>query len=242
MKVGILADIHGNLEALRSVLLALNGVSRYICAGDIVGYGPDPNGCVDIIRSLDCETVAGNNDLASVGRLDTALFNGEGAESIRWTSGILTDENRKFFEALPEHLETADYEIVHGSLRDPIGEYVTDIPIGAATIELMKSNICFVGHLHIPLVIVRDMEGNYDGWQLSDGDVIDTTKFDKLVINVGAVGQPRDMDKRASFGVFDTESKTIEIRKVEYDIAAVQKKMRKDDLPDFLIERLKYGR
>ncbi len=242
MNVGILADIHGNLEALRSVLIALKDISLCVCAGDIVGYGPNPNECIEIIRDLKCETVAGNNDLASVGRLDTALFNSEAAESILWTSGVLTADNRKFLEGLPEYMETADYEIVHGSLRDPIEEYITNIPTGAATIELMKKDICFVGHLHIPLVIVKDREGKYDGWQLSDGDVIDASKFDKVVINVGAVGQPRDMDARASFGVFDTEAKTVEIRKVEYNIAAVQEKMRKADLPDFLIERLKYGR
>jgi diadenosine tetraphosphatase ApaH/serine/threonine PP2A family protein phosphatase len=242
MNVGILSDIHGNLEALNAALSSLKDISRYVCTGDIVGYGPNPNECIEIIRGLKCETVAGNNDLASIGRLDIALFNGEAAESIRWTSSVLTADNRKFLEGLPERLETADYEIVHGSLRDPVGEYITNIPVGAATIELMKKNVCFVGHLHIPLVIVKDREGKYDGWQLSDGDVVDTSKFDKVVINVGAIGQPRDMDTRASFGIFDTEVKTVEIRKVEYNIAAVQEKMRKADIPDFLIERLKYGR
>jgi diadenosine tetraphosphatase ApaH/serine/threonine PP2A family protein phosphatase len=99
-----------------------------------------------------------------------------------------------------------------------------------------------VGHLHIPLVIVKEKNGNYDGWQLNDGDVMDASKFEKVVVNVGSVGQPRDADPRASFGIFDTEKKTIEIRKVEYNIQAVQERMRKADLPDFLIERLKYGR
>ena len=242
MKLGILADIHSNLEALNAVLSALKGVSGYICPGDIVGYGPNPNECVEIIRNLSCKTVAGNHDLASIGKLDTSSFNSEARDAVNWTSKVLTADNKKFLEGLPEYLEGDPFEIVHGSLVSHVEEYITDIKSGASTIELMKKDICFVGHLHIPLVIVRDKEGKYDGWQLADGDVIDASKFDKVIINVGGIGQPRDMDPRASFGIFDSDSRTVEIRKVEYNITAVQENMRKADLPDFLIERLKYGR
>jgi diadenosine tetraphosphatase ApaH/serine/threonine PP2A family protein phosphatase len=242
MKLGILADIHSNLEALNAALSALKGVSGYICPGDIVGYGPNPNECVEIVRSLNCKTVVGNHDLASIGKLDTSSFNSEARDAVNWTSRILTAGNRRFLESLPEHLECDTFEIVHGSLSSHLEEYITNIENGASTIELMKKDICFVGHLHIPLVIVKGKDGKYDGWQLVDGDVIEASKFDKVIINVGGVGQPRDMDPRASFGIFDTEARTVEIRKVEYDISAVQEKMRKADLPDFLIERLKYGR
>jgi len=242
MKLGILADIHSNLEALNATLSALKGVSNYICPGDIVGYGPNPNECVEIIRDLSCRTVAGNHDLASIGKLDTSSFNSEARDAVNWTSRVLTVDNRKFLEDLPEYLEGDSFEIVHGSLSSHVEQYITDIESGASTIKLMKKDLCFVGHLHIPLVIVRNKEGKYDGWQLNDGDVIDASRFDKVVINVGSIGQPRDMDPRASFGIFDTDARTIEIRKVEYNIAAVQEKMRKADLPDFLIERLKYGR
>jgi len=237
-----LADIHSNLEALRCALDALKDVSGFICPGDIVGYGPNPNECVEIVRNLDCRTVAGNHDIASVNKLDLSHFNGEAREVISWTSKLLTPDNRKFLESLPEYLETNDCEVVHGSLRDPIGEYIFSVQVGASTIELMKKKICFVGHLHISLVVVKEKGGKYDGWQLSDGDVVDTKKFDKVIINVGGVGQPRDMDTRASFGIFDTDARTVEIRKVEYNIQAVQEKMRKAKLPEFLIERLKYGR
>ncbi len=242
MKLGILADIHSNLEALRCALDALKDVREFICPGDIVGYGPNPNECIEIIRGLSCKTVAGNHDLACAGGLDTASFSGDAGEAIEWTLKVLTPESRRFLEGLSEHLKCDDLEIVHGSLRNHIEEYITNIQTGAATIELMEGKICFVGHLHIPLVIVRDKKGEYDSWQLTDGDVIDASKFDKVVINAGSVGQPRDTDPRASFGVFDTDAGTIEIRKVEYNIPAVQEKMRKANLPDFLIERLKYGR
>lgn len=242
VKLGIIPDIHSNLEALSSVLDALGNVSGFICPGDIVGYGPNPNECIEIVRGLDCRTVAGNHDLACAGKLDASYFSGEAGEAVEWTSNVLTPENRKFLASLPEHLEIDGFEVVHGSLRNPAEEYIMNIQDGAATIEMMKKKICFVGHLHIPLVVVKDKQGKYDGWQLADGDAVDAAKFDRVVINVGGVGQPRDMDTRAGFGVFDTEAKTIEIRKVEYNIAAVQKKMRKAKLPDFLIERLKYGR
>ncbi len=242
MKLGILADIHSNLEALRCALDVLKDVREFICPGDIVGYGPNPNECVEIIRGLKCKTVAGNHDLACIGKLDPASFSGDAREAIEWTSKILIPDNRKFLEALTEHLKYDDLEIVHGSLRNHVEEYITNIQIGAATIELMKKKICFVGHLHIPIVIVRDKKGKYDGWQLNDGDVIDASKFNRVVMNAGSIGQPRDTDPRASFGVFDADAGTIEIKKVEYNVSAVQEKMRKANLPDFLIERLKYGR
>jgi len=242
MKLGILADIHSNLEALRCALDALKDVSGFICPGDIVGYGPNPNECVEIIRDLDCRTITGNHDFASIGKTDPSYFTGDAREAIEWTSKVLTQENRKFLEGLPEYIENDGFEMVHGSLRNPLEEYIMNVQVGAATIELMKKKICFVGHLHIPLVVVKKKQGKYDGWQLNDGDTIDIRKFDKVVINVGGVGQPRDMDPRASFGIFDTEAGTVEIRKVEYNIQAVQDKMRKAKLPEFLIERLKYGR
>lgn len=242
MKLGILADIHGNLEALNSCLEASKGIENYICPGDIVGYGPDPNECVEMISKLKCLTVAGNHDATCTGKLDAANFYREAREAIEWTAKVLTGLNRQFLEGLPEYIAGNDFEMVHGSLRRPLEEYVSNLTEGAATIELMKKRICFVGHLHIPLVIVREMNGNHDGWQLGDGDVVDINKFDKVIINVGAVGQPRDMDQRASFGIYDTEAGTIEVRKVEYNILAVQKKMRKAKIPDFLVERLKFGR
>jgi diadenosine tetraphosphatase ApaH/serine/threonine PP2A family protein phosphatase len=242
MKLGILADIHSNLEALNCALDALKDVSGFICPGDIVGYGPNPNECVEIVRKLDCRTVAGNHDYAGVGKLDPSNFSGDAREAIEWTAKVLTEENRKFLQSLPEYIENEKYEMVHGSLRNPIEEYITNVQVGAATLELMQKKICFVGHLHIPLVVVKEKGSKYDGWQLNDGDTIEIKKFDKIVINTGGVGQPRDMDTRASFGVYDTEKQTVEIRKIEYNISAVQEKMRKAYLPEFLIERLKYGR
>jgi len=241
MKCAILADIHSNLEALNVVLSATKGVDGHICLGDIVGYGPNPNECIEIIRKLKCPTIAGNHDKAAVDELDIKWFNKEAAEAVVWTKGVLIDSSREYLKNLPTYLEFDDFEIVHGSLRNHLEEYVSNLTEGVAIIELMKKNILFVGHLHIPLAIVKD-EGRYDGWQLNDGDVVKIDEFSKVIVNAGSVGQPRDMDNRASFGIYDTEAKTVEIKRVSYNIAAVQEKMRKANLPDFLVERLNFGR
>jgi len=242
MKVGILADVHGNLEALRACVEALRSAEKFICPGDIVGYGPNPNECVELLKDLAIDAVAGNHDRVISGDLDPMIFGKDAMESAIWTTKIIKGENLDYLKGLKEYLEDADYEMVHGGLNNPLEEYISSISSGLISIEKMKKPLLFVGHLHIPLVIVKEKGGNYDGWQLNDGDVIDTKQFDKVIINVGAVGQPRDMDIRASCGIFDTSEKTVEIKRVSYNISAVQEKMRKANLPDFLVERLSYGR
>jgi len=242
MKYAVLADIHSNLEAFRSVLAHLKGADKNVFLGDIVGYGPNPNECIELLRSKEFICVAGNHDRAAIGQLDTERFNREAKEAIDWTSMALNPASRKFLEGLPDHLEVDDLEMVHGSLRDPLEEYIANIEDSKATIELMKKRLCFVGHLHIPLCIVKDREGRFDGWQLNDGDVVDVSKFDKVVMGVGGVGQPRDMDPRASFAIYDSGSGEVQLFRVSYNIEETQKKMKKAELPGFLIERLKYGR
>lgn len=242
MKLAVIADIHSNLEALNVVLSATGDVDGYICSGDIVGYGPNPNECIEIIKKLNCSTVAGNHDKAAVDELGIEWFKKEAAEAITWTKGVLTDASREYLKNLPTYLELDDTEIVHGSLRRPLEEYISNLTEGVATIELIKKYLLFTGHLHIPLVMVKDSSGKYDGWQMNDGDIVRIDEFQKVIVNVGSVGQPRDMDNRASFGIYDTEAKTVEIKRVSYNIAAVQEKMRKEGLPDFLVERLNFGR
>lgn len=242
MKYAILADIHANLEAFKSVLEHLKGIDKHIFLGDVVGYGPDPNECIDLLKARGFISIAGNHDMVCVGKLSSELFSEEARKAIEWTSGILEPKSAEFLKGLQDHLETDDFEIVHGSLRQHLEEYITNVQEGAVTIEMMKKNLCFVGHLHIPLCIVKEKDGSYGGRQLNDGDVIDISKYEKVLINVGAVGQPRDMDNRASYGIYDSYTQKVQIFKVSYNINETQKKMRKEGLPDFLVERLKYGR
>jgi len=241
MKFGIISDIHSNLEALNVVLERLKGLEKIICLGDLVGYGPNPNECVKIVRDLNIPTIAGNHDKASIGEMEITWFNRNARDAILWTRKELTEENVEYLKSLPLILEFEDFEIVHGSLRDPLLEYITSIMEAVPTLEKMKKPLCFIGHSHVPLCIVKEKDGEYNGWMLGDGDVVRLKEFERTIVNVGGVGQPRDGDPRASYGVYDSDKKEASIYRVPYDIEKVQQKMRTKGLPEPLVERLKYG-
>jgi len=241
MLYGIIADIHSNLEALEAVLSQLRQVDRIVCLGDIVGYGPDPNECIEIMQKEKIPSVAGNHDKAAIGEFNTQSFNENAKKAIDWTSGQLTASSRQYLAALPQYLATDGLEAVHGSLRDPLDEYVTNIDEAALSIELMKKNVCFAGHTHVPLYVGKKAGGGYDGRRLSKDDIVNLNNYSKSFINPGSVGQPRDNDPRASYGLFDSEKNEFTLLRTEYNIAAVQEKMRIVGLPQFLIGRLVYG-
>ncbi len=242
MKFAVLADIHGNLEALKAVLETIKGVDEYLVLGDTVGYGPEPDECVSAVRHIGPISIAGNHDRTVTDDVNLDLYSDELRENLMWTKKRVSPENLMVLRSVPEHFLGTNFEMVHGSLRQPLTEYISDVQTGAMSIELMKKKILFTGHLHVPLLILKDKDGKFDGWQLNDGDTINLAKFDKAIVNPGAVGQPRDMDPRASYGIFDDEKMTFELRRVKYDIEAVQKKMRKLGIFDFYAERLKFGR
>lgn len=241
MLYGIIADIHSNLEALEAVLSQLRQVDRIVCLGDIVGYGPDPNECIEIMQKEKIPSVAGNHDKAAIGEFNTQSFNENAKKAIDWTSGQLTASSLQYLAALPQYLATDGLEAVHGSLRDPLDEYVTNIDEAALSIELMKKNVCFAGHTHVPLYVGKKAGGGYDGRRLSKDDIVNLNNYSKSFINPGSVGQPRDNDPRASYGLFDSEKNEFTLLRTEYNIAAVQEKMRIVGLPQFLIGRLVYG-
>ena len=241
MKYGIISDIHGNLEAFRVVLERIGGLDKHICLGDMVGYGPNPNECVDLAHEHKIPTVAGNHDKACTGELNVTWFNRDAADAIRWTQRELKTSSLEFLKDLPTHLEFEDFEIVHGSLRNHVEEYIMSLFDAMPTFELMKKPLLFVGHTHVPACVVMKQNGDFDGWKLEDGDVVGLKEFKKAILNVGGVGQPRDGDPRASYGVYDSEKKEVSIYRVPYDISKVQVKMREAGLPVHLIERLEYG-
>ncbi|MDD5593982.1 MAG: metallophosphoesterase family protein [Candidatus Margulisbacteria bacterium] len=220
MLYGIIADIHGNLEALDVVLRELRPADRLICAGDIVGYGPNPNECLQLIRGRNVQAIAGNHDKAAVGLMDTSRFNDSARRAIEWTGDQLTQANRKYLTDLPLLLESPDFQVVHGSLRSPLDEYIFGLQAASPTFEIMSKDLLFVGHTHVPLRLKEK---------------------GKEIINPGAVGQPRDGDPRASFGLYDSGKRSFIFRRVEYNVAAVQEKMRIAGLPASLIERLRAG-
>jgi len=242
MKYGIISDIHGNLEALNVVLEELKNVDKIICLGDIVGYGPLPNECIDKVRSLGGLNIVGNHDLASIGWKEISWFNEYAQRAILWTMETLSKENKQYLASLPEIIEEKDFIMVHGSLWDYTDEYITGVKKANKSFKLLKErNLLLVGHTHLPTLFLK--KENYPIYliRLANNDTIKISNDTKLIINVGAVGQPRDGDPRASFGVFDTDTKEIRIYRVPYNITKTQELMRKEDLPEFLIKRLTLG-
>lgn len=236
MRYAILSDIHGNLEALTACLAYLKDKADfYLCLGDMVGYGPSPNECFDELKKLDRSiAIVGNHDLAAIGAKDIALFNPDLKPSVEWTNKTLTEENKKFITGLKWKIEREKITAVHASPRDPINEYLFDSLAMKENLDFFSTEICFVGHTHIPVYYRPDKAIHLAG----DAEI---NIQDRSIINVGSVGQPRDRDNRASCGIYDQEKATVSIKRIEYDLAKTQSKMVKAGLPDFLIQRLVKG-
>lgn len=238
MRYGIISDIHSNKQALDAVLEQLNDVDRVICLGDIVGYGPEPNECVEIVKGLDGITIVGNHDLASLGEKDVEFFNPHAKEAILWTATRLNEESKRYLRNLPFKARFENAIVVHGSLKDFTDEYILSVYDASESFELLEDEILLIGHTHTPCYFQKS--DRVYGERLRNGDII---KIDgeKKIINVGSVGQPRDGDNRATFALFDTEKREIKIKRIPYDISETQRLMRECALPDFLIRRLEMG-
>ena len=243
MRYLILSDIHSNLPALQAVLeeVDLGQIHRVLCLGDMVGYGPNPNECIDFLRTLPSfRCVAGNHDWAAIGKMDANDFNPAARMACQWTGRELTDQSVAYLKTLPETLTEGGYTLVHGSLRAPIWEYITHPLIAQHTFALLQTPLCFHGHTHVPVVFYQEGKGHPQAFILPPGQVM-SLDDGRYLINVGSIGQPRDGDPRASYLLFDSEEATIEYGRVDYPIEQTQKMMRERGLPESLIARLSYG-
>ncbi|MFQ5880091.1 MAG: metallophosphoesterase family protein [Dehalococcoidia bacterium] len=244
MRIAIIADVHANLAALEAVLKHAHGqraLDGVWCLGDMVGYGPDPGACIQLLRQYDPICLVGNHDLAALSLLDTAEFNPDAAAAALWTARQLNDEERHYLEGLPQVVEEGDFTMAHGTLRWPIWEYLYSYEAAMAHLQRQETRWGLVGHTHVPMLVVADEEGQgCQMYYLEDGAAVQLRQG-RLVINPGAVGQPRDGDPRAAYAVYDADAGTITIHRVEYDIAATQKRMAEAGLPPRLIQRLSYG-
>ena len=238
----VLSDVHSNLEALDAVLAdAANrgGFDQVWCLGDLVGYGPDPGPCLAVLRSHSLVAVAGNHDFAAVGKRTVQDFNGAAREAAVWTHSQLQAEDSEFLAALPV-TETRDpFTLVHGSLRQPIDEYLLDVEAAQATLELLEGRFCLVGHSHLPFICAEN--GGAPRFKQFVEDEVFPLGAERLIINPGSVGQPRDQDPRSSYAIYDEDLQTIERHRVEYDICRTQAKMRAAGLPEYLVDRLDHG-
>lgn len=238
-----MADIHGNLEAFQAVLEDVEkngGVDGMLCAGDLVGYGPDPDLCLELARSRNFLAVAGNHDAAAVGKLDISDFNAEAADACRWTGRQLSQENRDYLSNLPSVLQVRDFTVVHGSPRQPFWEYLIAPVVAKENLKHFRTKYCVIGHSHIPLYF-ECVEGK--GCSLKEFQFEGILKMgdNRMIINPGGVGQPRDGDPRAGYLIFDDENSTLRYYRVEYDIPATQQKMLTRGLSRYLAARLSYG-
>jgi len=242
MRALILSDIHANLEALEAVFAdaqVRSGFDVIWCLGDTVGYGPDPGACIDRIREFELVAVAGNHDCAAVGLIDASDFNDAARAAAKWTAGQVDAGQRDYLTSLPMVSVQEPFTLVHGSLRDPVVEYLLDRNSAAGTLALMETRYCLVGHSHIPFVC-REVGGNPEFTEFPEGEPV-ALGDERQIINPGGVGQPRDRDPRPSYAIYDTVDIVIERHRVTYDIAKTQEKMRAVDLPVHLIERLDHG-
>ncbi|MCD6413228.1 MAG: metallophosphoesterase family protein [Elusimicrobia bacterium] len=242
MKIGIFSDVHANLPALEAVLSFLDGkVDKYICCGDIVGYGPHPNECIKKIAGIDgIMCVAGNHDWAVLGLEDISKFNEHAAAAIKWTKSVLTDESQSYLLGLDYKLAGSGFIVVHGSLTDPIDQYVRTVSDYIPSMKKQDRRILFDGHTHQPLYF-RATGGVVDFGIFIPGKKLEIADGSKYLVNVGSVGQPRDGDERSACVIYDTDEMTVELYRVEYDIKSVQSDMARVGLPRYLIERLEKG-
>ena len=240
-RIGIFSDIHGNLQALETILRILETeekVDHFFCCGDIVGYGGNPNECVNLVRAKNCPVVAGNHDHAALGMTDTSYFNEIAKTAIQWTGEVLTPENAEFLRNLPLTIVEDDFLIVHSSPKDPAAwNYILTLGDARIIFEHFTQQICFVGHSHQPFII------EYANEKLScpSQPFISVAEGRRYLINVGSVGQPRDGNPDAAYAIYDRKEQRIEIKRVEYDLATAQEAIRTHGLPLQLAERLNHG-
>jgi predicted phosphodiesterase len=245
MKIGVIADVHGNLEALDAVLSALKaeGMDRVVCLGDLVGYGPDPEACIEGIRTVSDLVVAGNHDWAAGGRISTVRFNPAARQTIEWTESKLSRESKDYLTGLPMGLETEGFTCVHAS---PDGSI--DWPYLVSSNEAwthsgpLENSVVLFGHTHIPTVFTKDGRRfrRQEGLGGTDFEIAMKSQT-AMLINPGSVGQPRDGKPDAAFGLIDTDRGVFRFMRAAYPVQDVQEKMRRAGLPGSLIERLAYG-
>ncbi len=241
MRWAIISDIHANLQALEAVLRKADSVGwdRMICLGDVVGYGAEPNECVELV-SARCEaTVMGNHDAAVLGLADTSRFSVAAGEVARWTAGRLSARNRRYLRDLPYSMEFDSFEIVHSTPEDPPAwHYLLSEFDAAALYDSFEADMLFYGHTHAACAFRRSHEG---GVSRLEPQSFSPAAGSRYIINAGSVGQPRDGDPRASFVLLDTRERRVEFYREQYDIEQAQRRIIDAGLPRILATRLSHG-
>jgi diadenosine tetraphosphatase ApaH/serine/threonine PP2A family protein phosphatase len=241
MRTLVISDIHANLTALEAVLTDTGQIDAVWCLGDLVGYGPDPNECVECIAQLpNLQCIMGNHDAAAVGCIEVDAFNPDARKTVLWAQERLTPANKEYLKNLPERAKLDYITLVHGSPFKPIWEYLLDTRSATISFEFFDTHYCFVGHTHLPVLYYLP-DDRQTAQLIVPEHISQMTLAPRGIINPGSVGQPRDRDPRAAYAILDMTDFTWEWHRVEYDIQNVQERMRKENLPERHITRLSAG-
>jgi diadenosine tetraphosphatase ApaH/serine/threonine PP2A family protein phosphatase len=240
MRYAFFGDIHANLQALEAVLddIGKQSIDELICMGDIVGYGANPIQCVERVRGLGCLCLAGNHDHAAIGKLDIEFFNLYAKQAAIWTRQQLLQPHIEYLgtTGFVEHLP--DFVVAHGSIHGPeMFNYIQSVYDAQMSFDELDKPLMFHGHTHIPITFFNTDPMTYT----MDPEVAFNPEV-KTLVNVGSVGQPRDEDPRAAYGIYDDQAKRLFIRRVEYDIMAAGQEIRAAGLPEALAIRLELGK
>lgn len=241
MRYAIFSDVHGNLESLQIAMSMLAPEDKLCCLGDMVGYGPNPNECVQLLRDRVEHAVLGNHDLAALESYGVEYFNDAARAAIAWTQSVLDTSNRAWLNTLPYELRFKEFLLVHGA---PVNyfEYILDKRTAAQAFARTDAPLIFIGHTHIAEYWTDEGEGRIGHRHMQRGGELLLEEGKRYIIDVGSVGQPRDLNPEASFVFYDTEARSIQWVRYEYPIAVVQEKIRHSHLPDYLASRLEVGR
>jgi predicted phosphodiesterase len=242
MKVAIISDIHGNRQAFEAVLADIveESVAEVWCLGDLVGYGADPDACVDLARDNTDICLAGNHDLAVAGKLPLDDFSPGAALAVRWTQDVIAPANREFLASLRPSGARAEIGLYHASPRDEVWEYVLSALLAELCLDAAAHRVNVLGHSHVALSFER-AEGRPATGETRRGDSLLDLRSGEWLLNPGSVGQPRDGDPRAAWLLLDTDRESASYRRCEYDISRAAGAIRAARLPDSLAERLEYG-
>lgn len=243
MRYAIISDIHSNLPALKVVLERIEDLQcdRVICLGDIVGYGPFPNECCDLIQERADMVIVGNHDHAVIGQTDISYFNTYARRAIEWTRTMLSEMNKNYLFGLPAKVDIEKACCVHSTPEEPLEwHYIMSSRDAAISFNYFEQQVCFIGHSHVPLIAKKNTDQKINVSLLIG--TVEWSEDERCIINVGSVGQPRDGNPDACLGVYEPAQNRFTLERIEYEITETQKKMREYSLPGFLISRLSWGK
>ncbi len=241
MKIVLISDVHANLEALVTVKKSIRneGADSILFVGDIVGYGANPNECIEILQDLTDKAVAGNHDWAAIGKNSTEYFNPAAKEAIEWTHDQLTEASKAFLNTLPLRGELQQCLYVHATPENPQDwDYISTTWEAHASFQAFSQQVCFIGHSHQPAIFIKPAEGDT---LLEQSTHIMLKQHNRYLINIGSVGQPRDGTPLAGYGIYDTKKNEYRLIRVQYDINTAQQKIIDAGLDPFLAQRLSIG-